>query len=158
MTDLDLQDAVIREIQALADHQSLKKLNGEVWKNLAIYRQDKPYKDDSNDDIQEDYILVMLGDEDMEEKGDGQWVVTLHILICIGDEDPENQGNMALASLMNQLDLHFRKLGYVDQKYEMQKEAHKWFDHEIYPDFTQCDYVTKWKLPPVHIEGIDHLI
>ena len=158
MTDLELQDAVIQEINTLLEHQSLKKLNGEVWKDLNVYRQDKPYKDDMNDEFQEDYILVALGDEDMEENGDGCWVVTLHIIICLSNEDPENQENLALASLMNQIDLHFRKLGYIDQKYEMQKEAHKWFDNEHGPDYVQCDYITKWKLPSTRMEGIDDLL
>ena len=158
MTDLELQDAVIREIEALLEHQSLKKLNGDAWKNINVYRQDKPYKDDTNDELQEDYILVALGDEDIEENGDGCWMVTLHTIICLSNEDPENQENIALASLMNQIDLHFRKLGHIDQKYEMQKEAHKWFDNEHGPDYVQCDYITKWKLPPTHIEGIDDLI
>ncbi len=158
MTDLELQDAVIKEIGKLLEHQSLKKPNGQAWKNLSIYRQEKPYKDDINDELQEDYILVVLGDEDIEENGDGCWMVTLHTVICLSNEDPENQENIALASLMNQIDLHFRKLGYIDQKYEMQKEAHKWFDNEHEAEYVQCDYVTKWKLPPVHMEGIDNLV
>ncbi len=70
MTDLELQDAVIKTIRTLLDHQSLKKPDGQTWKNLNVYRQDKPYKDDMNDELQEDYILVELGDEDMEENWD----------------------------------------------------------------------------------------
>ena len=158
MTDLELQDAIIREIQGLVDHQCLKKLNGDVWKNFNIYRQNKPYKDDINDESLIDYILVMLGDEDMEENGDGRWIVTIDIFICIKRDDLEDQENVILANLMNQIDLHFRKLGCIEQKYEMQQEAHKWFDQEYDPNYAQCDYRTRWKLPPVHIEGIDDLI
>ena len=49
MTDLDLQDAIIKEIEKLTENQSLKKLNGEVWKDYNLYRQEKPYKDDEAD-------------------------------------------------------------------------------------------------------------
>lgn len=152
MTDLELQDAVIREIRKLAEHQSLKKIDGEVWKDFNIYRQDKPYKNDVYDDGQEDYIVVMLDNEDIAEDGDGRWVVMLHIIINLMYEDPENQGNVILANLMNQIDLHFRRLGYLDGRFEMMREAHKCFDQEHDPTYVQCDYITTWKLPPLHME------
>lgn len=155
MTDLELQDAVIREIRRLAERQSLKKQEGEVWKDFNIYRQDKPYKNDMYDEEQEDYIIVMLDDEDIEGDGDGRWEVMLHIIICIMHEDRENQGNVILANLMNQIDLHFRRLGYLDQRFEMMRETHKRFDQDHAPTYFQCDYITKWKLPPIHMEDLE---
>ena len=134
MTDLELQDEVINEIKQLLKHQSLKKPNGEAWKDICVYRQDKPLKDDEDPEDQEDYIIVMLDDEDVDEKGDGRWVVTLHILISIMLYEVEHQGNILLANLMNQLDLHFRKEGFVGQRFEMLREAHKRFNHECYPN------------------------
>ncbi len=156
MTDLDLQDAIIREIQELTDNQSLKKLDGSVWRNYNIYRQDKPYKDDSDDAAQEDYIIVMLDEEDTD--GDGKWVVTVHIVMSIMLLEEEHQGNMILANLMNQLDLHFWKKRIIDSRYEIEQERHKRYNHECYPNYYECDYITKWKLPEVYQEGIGDLM
>lgn len=158
MTDLELQDEVICEIKNLLAHQSLKKPGGDVWTDIRVYRQDKPLKDDEDTEDQEDYIIVMLDDEDVDGNGDGCWKVTLHIIISIMLYEVEHQGNILLADLMNQLDLHFRKMGIVGQRFEMLREAHKRFNHECFPNYYECDYITKWKLPTAQIEGIDDLI
>ena len=156
MTVLDLQGAIIREIQELTVSQSLKKLDGEVWEDYNIYRQDKPYKNDAEEDDQEDYIIVMLDDEDTNDAG--HWVVTVHIVISIMLMEEEHQGNLILANLMNQLDLHFMKKRVIDSRYEIENERHKRFNHECYPNYYECDYITKWVLPAVHQEGIGDLI
>lgn len=156
MTDLDLQDAIIKEIKDLTESQSLKKLNDEIWKGYSIYRQDKPLKDDELDEEQEDYIIVMIDDEDTNS--DGEWVVTVHILISIMLFEEINQGNLILANIMDQLDLHLCKKKIIAGKYEMENERHKRFNHECYPNYFECDYITKWKLPRVQMEGIGELI
>ncbi len=156
MTDLDLQGAIIREIQELTASQSLKKLDDEVWEDYNIYRQDKPYKNDAEEEDQEDYIIVMLDDEDTNDAG--QWVVTVHIVISIMLMEEEHQGNLILANLMNQLDLHFMKKRVIDRRYEIENERHKRFNHECYPNYYECDYITKWVLPAVYQEGIGDLI
>lgn len=156
MTDLELQDALIREIEELVEHQSLKKLDGEVWKDFNIYRQDKPYKIDGEEDDQEDYIIVMLDDEDTDQ--DGQWIVTIHMLISIMLFEDEHQGNLILATLMNQIDLHLSKKGIIAGKYEMEKEKHKRFNNECYPNYYECDLITKWRLPAAHMEWDDDLL
>lgn len=156
MTDLDLQEAIIREIQELISSHSLKKLDDEVWKDYNIYRQDKPYKNDVEEDDQEDYIIVMLDDEDTDDMG--QWVVTVHIVISIMLMEEEHQGNLILSNLMNQLDLHFMKKRVIDSRYEIKNERHKRFNHECYPNYYECDYITKWELPGVYQEGIGDLI
>lgn len=156
MTDLHLQDALIHELKDLTESHSLKKLNDEVWEDYHIYRQDKPYKDDMDDTDQEDYIIVMIDDEDTDE--DGRWVVTVHMIFSIMLYDEENQGNLILASLMNQVDLHLCKKGVIAGKYEMEKERHKRFNQECYPNYYECDYITKWKLPEMNQEGIGDLI
>ena len=61
MTDLDLQGAIIREIQELTVSQSLKKLDGEVWEDYNIYRQDKPYKNDAEEDDQDGLYYCHAG-------------------------------------------------------------------------------------------------
>lgn len=156
MTDLDLQDVLIREIKELANRQSLMKMDGKVWKDYNIYRQDKPYKDDEEDADQEDYIIVMLDDEDTDP--DGRWVVTVHILISIMLFEEEHQGNLILANWMNQLDQYLCKKGVIGGRYEMEKERHKRFNNECYPNYYECDYITKWKLPESQKEGIEALI
>ncbi|MCM1045634.1 MAG: hypothetical protein NC417_09000 [Candidatus Gastranaerophilales bacterium] len=164
MTDLDLQNALIRELEELVEHQSLKKLDGEVWKDFHIYRQDKPYKNDDAaddadadvDDDQEDYIIVMLDNEDTDE--DGRWIVDVHMLISIRLFEEEHQGNLILATLMNQIDLHLSKKGIIAGRYEMELEKHKRFNQECYPNYYECDFITRWKLPAVNMEGIEELI
>ena len=81
MTDLHLQDALIQELKELTASHSLKKLNGEVWENYHIYRQDKPYKDEEETEEQADYIIVMIDDEDTDK--DGRWIVTIHMIFSI---------------------------------------------------------------------------
>jgi len=156
MTDLDLQEAIVKEIEKLTQDQSLKKLNDEVWKDYNIYTQEKPYKDDFADDDQEDYVIVMLDDEDTDE--DGNWIVNVHILLSIKLYEEQHQGNLILANLMNQLDLHFWSLRILDNRYEMQKQRHKRFNQECYPNYYECDYITRWKIPAAHQEGIDQLV
>ena len=156
MTDLHLQDSLIQELKELTASHSLKKLNGEVWENYHIYRQDKPYKDEEETEEQADYIIVMIDDEDTDK--DGRWIVTIHMIFSIMLYDEENQGNLILASLMNQVDLHLTKKGIIAGVYEMEKEKHKRINQECYPNFYECDYITKWKLPEMNMEGIGDLI
>lgn len=156
MTDLELQDAIICEIKELAKRQSLKKMNGEVWKDFNIYKQEKPYKDDEDDEEQEDYIIVLINDEDTDE--DGNWIVEIQFIISIILYEEAHQGNLILANLMNQLDMHFRKKGIIAGKYEMEAEAHKRFNHECPPTYYESALVTKWKIPAVQQEGLVELI
>lgn len=156
MTDLDLQKAIIKELQELTSRQGLKKLDDEVWKDYNIYAQDIPLKDDEFDEAQEDYILVMLDDEDTDD--DGRWIVQVHILISIMLYEEEHQGNLILANLMNQIDQHFSKKGVIAGRYEMETERHKRFNHDCPPNYYECDYITKWKLPAPNMEGIDDLL
>lgn len=156
MTDLELQQAIAKELVYLTDHHSLKKLNGEDWKDYHIYIQDKPYKDDEDDDAQEDYIIVMIDDEDTNENGD--WIVQIHIIISICLYEESHQGNIILANMMNVIDLHLSKVSIINGKYEMEKEKHKRFNHECYPNYYECDYITTWKLPAPRAEFIEGFI
>ena len=156
MTDLKLQEVIMDEIRSMLDSQSLKKMDGSVWKDFNIYRQDKPMKDDAEDDDQEDYIIVMLDDEDLG--ADNKWKVDVHILISICLYDEERQGNVVLANLMNQIFMHFQKKGIIGEMFEMESEAHKRFNQECYPNYYECDLITVWKLPEIHMETEDDLI
>ena len=156
MTDLDLQNELIKELEELVEHQSLKKPDGEVWKDFNIYRQDKPYKDDEEDTDQEDYIIVMLSDEDTDQ--DGRWIVYVNMDISIMLDDEKKQGNLILANLMNQIDLHLSKKGIIAGRYELEPEKHKRFNEKCYPNYYECNFITKWKLPAANMEGIGELI
>ena len=156
MTDLELQDVLIQEIKELAESQSLRKLDGEVWKDYNIYRQEKPYKDDEEDADQEDYIIVIIGDEDADSEG--RWVVTMHIVISIMLLEKEHQGNIILANWMNQLDLHLCKKGVIGGRYEMEKERYKRFNRTYHPNYYECEYITRWTLPEMNREGIVDLV
>lgn len=149
MTDLKLQESIIAEIKMLLESNSIKKLDGGTWNDFHVYQQDKPYKDDDEDD-QEDYIIVMLDDEDLE--ADGRWKVDVHILISICLYEEEHQGNVILADMMNQIFMHFQKKGIIGQMFEMEKEAHKRFNQDSYPNYYECDLITTWKLPEIHME------
>lgn len=156
MTDLELQQVIVDEIKELTERQMLRKLDGEVWKDYNLYIQEKPLKDDEYDGDQEDYIIVMLDDEDTN--GDGDWIVTVHIIMSIMLMEEQHQGNLILANLMNQLDFHFRRKGIIGEKYEMEKERHKRFNQECYPNYYECDYITKWKLPDDEMEGLEKFL
>lgn len=156
MTDLELQQVIVDEIKALTERQMLRKLDGEAWKDYNLYIQEKPLKDDEYDEDQEDYIIVMLDDEDTN--GDGDWIVTVHIIMSIMLMEEQHQGNLILANLMNQLDFHFRRKGIIGEKYEMEKERHKRFNQECYPNYYECDYITKWKLPDDEMEGLEKFL
>lgn len=156
MTDLELQQVIVDEIKELTERQMLRKLDGEAWKDYNLYIQEKPLKDDEYDEDQEDYIIVMLDDEDTN--GDGDWIVTVHIIMSIMLMEEQHQGNLILANLMNQLDFHFRRRGIIGGKYEMEKERHKRFNQECYPNYYECDYITKWKLPDDEMEGLEKFL
>lgn len=159
MTNLDLQEALITEVKEVLEHQSIKRLDGETWKDFNVYRQDKPYKDDDEDEAQENYIIVMLDDEDTDSEG--RWIVTVHMLISAYvpfNEDTDHQGNMIIANIMNQIDLHLCKKGIIADMYEMEPQRKKRFNQECYQNYYECDYITKWKLPEINIEGIRDLV
>lgn len=156
MTDLELQDSLVREIEEMTRRQSLKKLNGETWEDYKIYRQEKPYKDDEFEDDQEDYIIVLINDEDTD--GEGNWIVEIQFIISIVLYEEAHQGNLILANLMNQIEMHLRKKGIIAGKYEIEDEMHKRFNQECPPTYYECALITKWKIPMVQMEGLEGLI
>ena len=101
----------------------------------------------------------MLDDEDTDSEG--RWVVTVHMLISTYvpfNEDTDHQGNMIIANIMNQIDLHLCKKGIIADMYEMEPQRKKRFSQECYQNYYECDYITKWKLPEINIEGIRDLV
>lgn len=156
MTDLSLQDAVFEAVKEACKHYSVKIPKEKEWVPFNFYKQDKPYKTDDNDLDEENYIIVMVDDEDTDENGD--WIVTLHIIASIYLDEDDAQGNLVLADLMNVIYMHLKKHPIIALQYEMEMEAHKRFNHECYPGFYECDLITKWKLPEIVPEGLEDMI
>lgn len=77
MTDIELQKALAQELKQM----KLKRLDGTLWKNFHVYKQGKPYKDDLDTDEQEDYITVVIADEDTDK--DGNMIVEIQMILSI---------------------------------------------------------------------------
>jgi hypothetical protein len=148
MTDLKLQEALVGEVREVLESQSVKLPGGSEWKNFHVYSQEKPYKNDEQDDDQENYIIVMLDDENLGEEN--RWKVHVHMIISICLYEEAHQGNMILADLMNKIYLHLVNRRFVAGMFEMEQEAHKRFNQECYKNFYECDLETVWKLPEIY--------
>lgn len=129
---------------------------GNRWTEYEVYEQEKPYKDDTDDAAQEDYIIVMIGDEDTDEEG--CWIVEIQIVIGLTMHNEKNRGGSILANLMNQIYLRFVRKGWLDDRYEMEPEAHKRFNPECVPPEYEAALITKWKLPAYQREGLGELL
>lgn len=166
MTDVDLQTAIIRELESMCKDESLmmpvyeptEDLIGQqfkAWKDFNIYRQDMPYKNEEMPDEQEDYLIVVIWDEDTDDAGD--WIVEMHIIIGITLYEEEHQGNLILLNLMNQIDYRLRTKGILGKQYEKELKAHKRIN-ECEPNRYECDYITYWKIPQIIQEGLEELL
>ena len=151
MTDLDLQNAIVKELQKM----KIKIPGEEGWKEIPIYPQHKPFREDGEldedykEETTDDYIMVVLGDEKTDS--DGRWIVDVQLLFQIMSFDVKRDGEKILSNLMNQIDLHFTQKGIIDGKYEMEKEKTKARNPLCDANYAQSAYVTKWKLPNILI-------
>ena len=154
MTDLDLQNAIVKELQKM----KIKIPGEDGWKDISIYQQHKPFRQDGepdedyNEEPTDDYIMVVLGDEKTD--GDGRWIVDVQLLFQIMSFDIKRDGEKILSNLMNQIDLHFTRKGIIAGKYEMEPEKVKTRNPLCDANYAQSAFVTKWKLPnmPVKME------
>lgn len=105
---------------------------------------------ETRDERQEDYIIVLIDDEDMGE--DGQWTVQIDIIVSMYCEDPLQQGNMVIQNVLNRIWMNFAKKAFIDNRYEMLKKAAKRFNQEAITNFYEGLLVTRWKLPRVFPE------
>lgn len=154
MTDLDLQSAVVAELKKM----KIKIPGEDGWKDISIYPQHKPFRQDGepdedyNEETTDDYIMVVLGDEKTDS--DGRWIVDVQLLFQIMSFDIKRDGEKILSNLMNQIDLHFTQKGIIAGKYEMEPEKVKTRNPLCDANYAQSAFVTKWKLPnmPVKME------
>lgn len=168
MTDLELQEALKKEVQSILLKDGLQIYADEDWKSYNVYKQDKPQKKDpdtmgdlpllptSNTIDTENYIVIVLEDE--EEQSDGSWEVHVAMVISIYCDDENRDGNLIIANLMNQIDRHLTKKRVIDGKYTKQRGSKKIFDQESYETYYQCVYYTTWNIPPTNEEGIEQFL
>ncbi|MBO5551814.1 MAG: hypothetical protein J5966_07640, partial [Lachnospiraceae bacterium] len=177
-TDTELQDAVIEELKKVK--ADWRKPGSTEWIDWKYYTQMKPQKQDAilvdedgnyvldengypimippetRDEDQEDYMVVMIDDED--ENQDGEWVVQVIIAVSIYAEDDKNQGLRVIQDVLNRIWMHFAKQGIIAGKYEMEHGAKKRFNLENDTNFYEGVLITKWKLPRVFPESVSELV
>ena len=117
MTQISLQDAVVGDLKVLFIHSRLKNSRG-IEREVAVYPQDVPIKQDEDVQPPEAYVSVRLmggtitGDEEPQE-------VDLVLLICVYDENPDRQGYRDALHIQNEIYRHFAVNGIVGKKYQL---------------------------------------
>lgn len=162
MTDLDLQRAIVTDLKQHLLRDGIMMIRNKEFQNIRIFTQELPLKADDeymDDEMQWNYITVMLGEQDVVEgENQKEWQVEVHFLIGIMDDDEMCQGNLNISYLMNEIYLHFRKQPFLENEYKMMDEAYKRFNlNNSYP-FYEGDLITLWKLPLPHAEGLEEFL
>lgn len=164
MTDLDLQDAIIDELNEMIRQEKLQIAEDyEHIRDFKVYKQDKPYKsdyiniEDPNadyvDEAQENYILVVLDNEDLDADGE-HWTVMIHIIVSLHLYEEIHQGTVIIADILNNIYLWLKKKYIIGEQYSIESKAYKRFDWENYPVYSQGRLVTYWKLREPETEGL----
>lgn len=176
MTDLDLQKCIVGEIEGLIKDKCLQVAEDyDRIEDFKVYVQDKPYKSDyvsfedpfageePDKDImvgsgdQENYIIVVLDDEDLEE-GSDDWTVLVHIIVSIKLYERLHQGNLIIADIMNNIYMHLKKKYIIGERYTIEPKAKKRFNLECYPEYAEGDLLTWWKIKDIYTEGLEDFI
>ena len=159
MTDIDLQRKIVKSLNELIENHGLAipKDSEEEWTDWNVYMQEKPYKTDENDELQEDYIIVFLTDEDTDS--DGNWVCEIQFIIGFELFETEHQGHIILATAMNNIWQHFKTHDLDNGEYELLPKAHKRWNEENYPNYYEAALITRWKIKELeNLEGIANLL
>lgn len=155
MTDVELQKAVVEDLRAFLKSRGIQFMLYDILADMKVYAQDLPVKRDEDDEDIRNYVVVAIGDEDVE---DDLWKVELHFDVCIEDREGNGTGNIHVLYLMNEIYLHFIKQGITGRHYFMEKEAHKRLNFERMHPYYEGDLITYWKLPLPKEEGLEDLI
>lgn len=148
MTDLDLQRMLVDRTKEILETQSLKRLDEkQLWQSFNVYANEVPVKDDYNDIYEQNYIIVLLGDEDEIE---GQWRVEIQFIIGYADEDDERQGHVVTATLMNDILMWLKK--HPSMEYPLRSGSHKRFADQHNEGFYEAALITYWDLPQINEE------
>ena len=155
MTDLDLQTVLVERTKSVLEEMSLKRLDEEqLWQSFNVYANEVPVKDDYNDIYEQNYIIVLLGDED--EQDGGGWRVEIQHIIGYADEDDARQGHVVTATLMNNIMMDLKK--HPDMMYSLRDDSHKRFADQHNEGFYEAALITFWDLQPIHEEIARELI
>ena len=120
MTDLALQKDIIDELKKFFEKDEILMIRGKEFAEMHVYQQDLPIKDEEDDEELRNYVLVVVGDQDVE--GD-EWVTEVHFAINIEDRDRDRSGNINVLYIMNEIYNHFMKKGIVGKHCRMDKKA-----------------------------------
>lgn len=155
MTDISLQQDIIAELKSFLQNHGIMMLWKQEFSELSVYRQELPLKDEEDDKMQCNYILVMIGDQDADEE---QWDTEIHFSICIEDRDEDRSGDINVLYLMNEIYNHFIQKGIVGKDGKMEKKAHKRLNTQALFPYYEGDLITHWKLPLPKEVGLEELI
>jgi len=155
MTDIELQNDIADDLREFLKKDGIMMPLGMDFSKIKIYKQDLPLKGDEDDEELRNYIVVMIGDQ---ESDDREWNVEIHFSICIEDRDHDHSGNLNVLYLMNEIYTHFIKKGIVGKHCSMENEANKVLNLETPFPYYEGDLITNWKLPLPNQEGLEDLV
>lgn len=155
MTDIQLQEDIVEELKEfLRSHGIMMPWKSE-FSELNVYRQQLPLKDEEDDRLQSNYIVVIIGEQNADEE---QWDVEIHFSICIEDRDADRGGDINVLYLMNEIYMFFIGKGIIGGHVKMEKKAHKRLNAEPLFPYYEGDLITHWKLPLPNEMGLEGLI
>lgn len=155
MTDVELQKDIVVSLNKFLKSNEIMMPLEDKFRDLKVYRQDLPLKQDENDEELRNYIVVMIGEEQSSED---EWDVEIHFSVCIEDRDKDRSGNINVLYLMNEIYMYFIKKGTIGRHCRMEKKAHKILNLESVFPYFEGDLVTTWKLPLPNEEGLEELV
>lgn len=144
MTDLQLLSDIVESLKEFVKSDAITMKLGNEYKNLKVYSQDLPEKYDEDDEELRNYVVVMIADEDVV---DDEWRVEVHFSINIEDMDSDHSGWTNVMYLMNEIYMHFIKVGIVGRYTKMERVAHKRFNQNVLYPYFESDLITYWTLP-----------
>ncbi len=148
MTDVMMLREIVSNLRSFIDDEGiLGKLDGN-YDEIKVYEQDIPEKRDEDDEDLVNYICIMIGDQDTkEDELVDRWHIEVHFAIMLEDTDIDHSGNIDVLNLMNEIYMHFIKIGNFAGHLKMLPDAHKRLNFEARYPYYEGDIVTYWELP-----------
>lgn len=133
MTQQDLQDAMVADIQQLFEHSRRENSLG-VVRPVAVYAQDLPIReaDDEGEDKDappEPFVIVRLRSGEVATE-DSAHVVEVALVVCINDPSPDRQGCRDALHIVNEIYRHYVTNGIIAGKYDVQYPF-KWVTQDV---------------------------
>ncbi len=135
MTALDLQEALVKEVEYLLKDITTFNAEGNRVEGVKAYRQQLPIitSDEEDDSKFIPYALVRLYDGKTEDD-DSPWVVTTDIHLGVHDASTENQGHCHIMVMCQRIIDRFAAEPLLDRKYRAEQDM-EWAvqDSDMYP-------------------------